>query len=278
MNPALPLVPNYNFSAGENDEVYQPSWTLSEDTRGLLEGTLTWRRQVSPSSPRTPNLPQRGEPHAWDPRLRCHQSQLSFGEQGQCMVQASYIGLVQDPTLAEVEISAAASSQTLQLHPNFTSMAMSQAPTASNSNFAFHPYVDTVNQNRKDFERFNAITAPEGLRGADSYYAPKGTARVTFYTANQGTVTKYLSNVGTIEDTIPNINGPVPSGHNYLLVNASVATYGIIYKISAEWMFSDQGIKWSDKIYRKFGSGGKLAEAPKYSIGGNYNIGAKWSF
>lgn len=279
MNPPIPpsLTPQ-TVVHGDMSDVYQPQWNVSEDTRGLLEGTVTYRVQTNPTRPVVPPLPGRGDVHPWDGRLRCHNSTSQFSEQGQVLITAQYIGLTQDPTLAEMEMSASASMQSLQLHPNFVTMAMVKPPTAADSNYDFYPYVDTVNDNRKDFERFNAITAPEGLKGADSYYAPRGTVRVTFYTSNGGLATKYVSNVGTISGSIPNSNGPLPSGHNYLLANVSVSTFGVIYKISAEWMMSEQGYSWSDAIYRGFGSGGRAAVTKKYTLGADFNIGAKWDF
>jgi hypothetical protein len=278
MNPPLPLNPITSAFFGEMNAI-QPQWNISEDTRGLLEGTITYRVQTDPLNPGVPRLPSRGEPHPWDDRLRCHSSNSQFSEQGQVMVTAQYIGLQNDPTLAEIEMSASASMQSLQLHPGFTSLAMATPPNATNSNYDFYPYVDTVNDNRKDFERFNAVTAPEGLKGADSYYAPRGTVRVTFYTANAGTATRYVSNVGTITGSIPNANGPMPSGHNYLLANVSVSTFGVVYKISAEWMMSEQGYNWSKVIYRGFGSGGRSASGPKYTLGADFKgPGASWTF
>lgn len=279
MNPPIPLPPQSTSVAyGSMEDQFQPQWNVSEDTRGLLEGTVTYRVQTNPMRPSVPPLPARGDVHPWDSRLRCHNSTSQFSEQGQVLITAQYIGLQQDPTLAEMEMSASASMQSLQLHPNFTTMAMSKPPTATDSNYDFFPYVDTVNDNRKDFERFNAVTAPEGLKGADSYYAPRGTIRCTFYTANGGLATRYVSNVGTISSSIPNSNGPMPSGHNYLLANVSVSTFGVIYKISAEWMMSEQGYSWSSAIYRGFGSGGRSAVTKKYTLGADFNIGARWEF
>ncbi len=186
------------------------------------------------------------------------------------MVTANYIGLVQDPTLAEMELSASTSSQNVQLHPAFTEFAMAKAPDATNSNFDFFPYVNTVNDNGKDFERFDAITAPDGLRGVSDYFAPRATVRVSFYTANRGTVTKYLSNVGTYATSIPNSNGPLPDGADFLLTNVSLSVYGTIYKISAEWTQAEQGSNWSRVLYRGWGSGGRAGPTKKYSLGPNF--------
>lgn len=258
--PSEPPNPRQNVTHGLVNGVFQPQWTISEDTRGLLEGTVAIRYTMNPSSPGTPPLPGRGSPHPWDLRLKCYKTSAQMGNNGQAIVTSDYIGLRLDPTLAEVETSGSTTSQPLPLHPNFPSMAMATKPTASNPNFVYMPFVDTVNNNRKDFERFNVNTAPEGLRGADSYSAPRATVRISFYTANQGTVSRYLSNVGTYADTPLNANGPLPAGGNFLLNSVNVSTYGTVYKLSCEWIMSEQGSTWSEKIYRKFGDGGKKAK------------------
>ena len=282
MNPPTPVSPKSGTIAyGEFDGVIQPQWTVSEDTRGLIEGSVTIRYQVSPSRPSFSDFPSRGDLHPWNPALKCYKSSTTISSQGQAMCQADYIGLRQDPTLAEVEVSGSTASQSLVLHPNFPNMAMAVKPTAASSNFVYYPYVDTVNNNRKDFERFNCNTAPEGLRGADSYSAPRATVRVSFYTASQATVSRFTSNVGTYASSPVNSNGPLPTGGNFLLNNVNVSTYGTIYKLSCEWIMSEQGVNWSDKIYRPFGSGGRVAESPLPPYVGyqsNYNVGVKWTF
>lgn len=236
------------------------------------------RYTINPQNPYTPPLPARGQSHPWDGRLKCYKSSAQMGNNGQAIVTSDYIGLRQDPTLAEVETSGSTTSQAMPLHPNFPNLAMATKPTSNNPNFVYFPYVDTVNNNRKDFERFNVNTAPEGLRGAESYSAPRATVRVSFYTASQGTVSKYLSNVGTWASEPANANGPLPKGGTFLLNSVNVSTYGTIYKLSCEWIMSEQGVDWSDKIYRKFGSGGNKAKIVLPYVGYQGSFAGKTSY
>ena len=157
---------------------------------------------------------------------------------------------------------------------------MSIPPTAANPKYKFKPYVDTVNNNRKDFERFNCTTAPEGMRGMESYAAPRANVHVTFYTANRALALKYVSNVGCWATIPPDLDplAPVPTNASYMLMSSQASLYGSVYKISAEWTMAEQGATIPKEIYRQFGSGGKASTGFKYSIGGDYNIGAKWTF
>lgn len=280
-NPANMVGGERNFTEyGNDDAVYQPSWSLTEDGRGLLEGNVSIRYTGDPKNHRIPTqLPRRGDSHKWDNRLKCYKSNTQYGPNGSVVITAEYIGLLQDPTIPEVSTSGSTSSNNVQLHPAFADLAMSQAPTSANPQYKFKPYVDTVNNNRKDFERFNCTTAPEGLRGADSYLAPRCNVQVTFYTANLGIANKYLSSLGTIADKPQGGNGdvnsvPLASGGNYILTSCSVSQHGTIYKISAEWMQSEQAHKWTSLLYRAFGQGGKaLSTSKKYTIGGDYSLG-----
>lgn len=198
------------------------------------------------------------------------------------MATYEFIGLRQDPTIPEVEASGTTSSNNIQLHPAFMDLAMSTLPTSSNPQFKFKPYVDTVNNNRKDFERFNCTTAPEGLRGVDSYLAPRCNVHVTFYTASVSIANKFLSNLGTYASKPEGGSGavsnvPLPTGGNFILTSASVSQYGTIYKVSAEWMQSEQGHNWSKYVYRAFGNGGKSSSSRNYNIGGDYTLsGGSW--
>jgi len=190
------------------------------------------------------------------------------------MVSQSYIGLLQDPTYAETETSGTTSSQNVQLHPNFGSFAFKYPPTAQTINPPWKDYVIKAADNIS-FDKFSPLTAPEGLKGVDSYYAPRGTVKVTFYTSGMGTATRFLDNIGTYASTPVYANGPLPTGGNFLLTSVSVSTYGTVYKLSCEWMMSEQGVGWSETLYRKFGSGGSKSQNKYNILGvvGDFNLG-----
>lgn len=274
---------NFQVSHGQTNKIWQSGGQVSEDTRGLLESSIAVRYQAGVSSGANnaapdPFLFARGANHPYDARLKCHKNSITYGHNGEVMATYEFIGLKQDPTIPEVEASGSTASNNVQLHPAFVDFAMSTPPTASNPQFKFKPYVDTVNNNRKDFERFNCTTAPEGLRGADSYLAPRCNVHVTFYTANVGTANKFLSNLGTVSALPQGGSGPVggvplPTGGNFILTSCSVSQYGTIYKVSSEWMQSEQGHLWSKYLYRTFGGGGKRSTSRNYNIGGDYTLG-----
>lgn len=281
MPPVVPqtVTPGYqgnNITYGVTNNVINPGWQVTEDGRGLLEGDISMEYQSSPMAPKPPFYPQRGATHPFDSRLKCYKSSSTMSSQGKVVIQASYIGLNQDPSYAETETSGTTSGNAMPLHPNFKTIAMAVLPDGNGENFQYYPFVRTQNDDGINFERFDAVKAPEGLRGAESYYAPRATVRVSFYTASSGTAQKMLTNIGTVANEPYLANGPLPQGGNFLLTSASVTTYGTIYKISSEWMMSEQGHLWTDKLYRSFGSGGK--KVPQYTLGGDYSIKASWTF
>lgn len=239
-------------SFGTHNNVIQPNSSVSEDGRGLLEGSLSVRYTVDPKAPKLPRIPALGEQHPFDSRLKCYKSSSQFGNNGQCVITASYIGLVRDPTVPETESSGTTSETSMVGHPEFAKLAIEKPADTGKYNFVYYKYVDTVNHNGKDFERFNPTNAPEGLKGVEKYLAPKGTVRVTFYTGNQGLLDRYLSKIGCVAETPDKANSPVPKGGNYLLTGVSVNQYGPVFKVSTEWMMSEFGTKWSDKIYKPF--------------------------
>jgi hypothetical protein len=268
-NPSHPIAPNPNFSVAYGQQAsIQPQWQISEDGRGLLEGTLEIKQKTDALYPNWNYgvIPKKGNNHPWESRLKCYKTSTQFSSQGTMSITANYIGLLQDPTYSETETSGTTSGANVQLHPNFPAMAFKVPPSDSNPDPSWMPYVDTQNKEGINFEKFNALTAPSGLKGVESYYAPKATVRVTFYTAQMSIANKMLDNIGCIADKPYLANGPLPTGGNFLLTSASISTYGTVYKITSEWMMCEQGVLWSTDLYRAFGSGGRTSNLWKYEF------------
>jgi hypothetical protein len=271
------------WNAGEA----QPDWSMTVDGRGLLEGNF---KKHYPSQQNVGDtIPQKGSGHPMDKRLTCYKSSANFGKMGQLFVTAEYIGLAKDPTEAEWELSSSTSSSSIVFHPAFPDMAMQLKPTAANKgNYKFYPYVDHDPSNPKVFVRFNCATAPYGLAGVESYLIPKGTVKVSFYTAKKAMVSEVLSNLGHTSGAPLYVPTEVlaTTGGNYLLTNASATEYGNVYKLSMEWMCSEHGEPWNPLIYQAYGAGPKkrkgfldpsaaIQTSPMTKLG--YPFGGSWS-
>jgi len=170
-----------------------------------------------------------------------------------CVVTAEYIGITQDPTFAECEVSSTTGETSMVFHPRFSEMAIEKKATATNPNYKFFDYIDTVNNNGKDFERFNIASSPGNMGGIESFLTPRATVRVSFYTKGSA-ASRLMGNIGKTASTPAYANGPMPSGGNFLLTGVSVTPYGNIYKVSAEWTQSELGRTWNKEVYKEFGS------------------------
>lgn len=277
MNPAEP---NDRHGAvrihGVVDGVIQQGWSINEDQYGLLTGNVSIRYETS-------NIPSwamnsNGGLHPFSTELRSYKSSVTFGGGNNAIMNIDYIGIGngRSRTIPEVEVSSSSATNNVVLHPRFSDLALAKLPDKDGNGAEFYPYVDTKNKNGVDFECFNAITAPEGLRGVDSYYALRATVRVTFYTYDTGLVSKHLNGISCWKDEpygAEGFNG-LPTGGNYLLTSCSASRYGTTYKISAEWTSSEQGVKWSELLYRKWGN---MLNAKAQALVDRSQLGIDWS-
>ena len=261
-----------NIAGGIN----QPGFSINSDTRGLLEGTWVGVFQADPALPRLPNIPRRGEGHPFDSRLKCYKVDAQFGNNAECRVTASYIGLEKDPTEPQIEITASTSETSIVFHPGFAGWAIkTPAVPASNGKKAqpvvYHDYVET--DDRNNFIRFKVGVSPNDFGGVESFLTPRMTARVTYYTGRTLGVKK-AQGVGQASEypgAFPRMLLEATTA-TWLLTNASVSEYGNVYKISEEWMLSEAGKPWNKNIYPTFGGGG----GEGYTLGGTNFVG-KWT-
>jgi hypothetical protein len=285
MNPAQPIDRHGQpIVHGDIDGVIQSGWNITEDQYGLLTGTVSIRydsQNISSSA-----IPSVGSVHPYNSELRSYKGSVNHGGGNNAMMSIEYIGIGngRSETIGEVEVSGSSSSQQMPLHPKFSNLFLEIPPDKDGKNWKPKAYVDTKNNDGITFEAFNAITAPDGLRGVDSYYAQRTTVRVSFYTYNTSIVKKHLNGIGCYADKPYNAGNfvGIPTGGNYLLTSCSASKYGTTYKISAEWTSSEQGTKWSALLYRAWGVEEnqevkdlltlKGATSNSYSIGANASL------
>jgi hypothetical protein len=250
-NPHYPFPsPSANVEHGTTNAVGQPDFSISDDGRGLLQGSFKWYYHHASGMP---PLPGRGSTHPMNTGLGCIKAEAQYGMNNSCVVTADYIGIRTDPTFAECEVSSTTGETSMVFHPRFAEMAIATPATKTNPNYKFKDWIDTVNNNGKDFERFNIATAPANMGGVESFLTPRATVRVSFYTKG-GAAARLMGNIGKTASQPLYANGPMPTGGNFLLTGVSVTPYGNIYKVSAEWTQSELGKTWNKEIYKEFGS------------------------
>jgi hypothetical protein len=226
-----------------------PDWTVNDDCRGLLESSV---RFFNDGYGMPTFLPQRGQPHPIDSRLKCYKVSYQQADNGLGSYTAEYIGLKINPSEGEWEVSSSTSERSIIMHPTFDTFAVEvKGSPESGKPTKWKKWVKTDDQN--EFVSFYAF-APEDIGGVESYLVPQTTARVTFYTSSSGTATSVMGGMGKTRSqpygckNFPSVGG----GGNWLLTNASISEYGTIFRVQSEWMLSGDGKPWNPHIYKAF--------------------------
>jgi hypothetical protein len=279
MNPAEPIDQHGRVRIyGDVNAVILPNWSITEDQYGLLTGSISYRYESQ--NIMSSAIPSIGQFHPFNGELRSYKGSVNHGGGGNAVMTLDYIGIGngRTQTIPEIEVSGSSSSQNVVLHPKFSDFALEIPPDKDGLGWKYKPYVNTVDKNGVDFEVFDAIKSPEGLRGVDSYYVQRTTVRVSFYTYNTGNVSQHLNGIGCYREKpygVEGFNG-IPTGGNYLLTSCSASKYGTAYKVSAEWTSSEQGVKWSTILYRAWGMDTNAqATIEKYSLGASFTLGSE---
>jgi hypothetical protein len=232
------------------DNYPTPDWSVSDDTRGLLESSVKF---FTNGYGMPPFLPRRGQTHPIDSRLKCYKVTYNQADNAVGSYTADYIGLKLDPSEGEWEVSSSTSERSIVLHPNFDMFAVEvKGDPAKGVLTKWKKWVKKDKQN--EFVAFFAF-APEDIGGVDSYLYPQTTARVTFYTSSSSTASKVMGSLATTRSSpfgcknFPSVGG----GGNWLLTNGSISEYGTIFRVQTEWMLSGGGKPWNKYIYKEFG-------------------------
>ena len=248
--PYPPISPSSVRDTGSIGNNYPlPDWTYTDDCRGLLESSVKFFINGS-GIPST--LPRKGSTHPFNSALKCYKVTYTQQDNEIGYYTAEYIGLQNDPTEGEWEISSSTSEQSIILHPDFSIFAVeTKGDPSGQTPTKWKKWVKRDKDN--EFQNFYAF-APEDLGGVEAYLVPQTTARVTFYTASQSSASTVMGGMGTTRGSPYGCRG-IPSsssGGNWLLVNGSVSQYGTIFRVQTEWMLSSGGKKWNKWLYKQF--------------------------
>lgn len=245
----------------QGDNIPLPDWSISNDGKGLLESSVKiYYTNNTNEGGQMSNVPTRGQSHPYDGRLKCHKVSFTQGRNNIGYAQADYIGLAQDPTVGEWEISGSTSEQSMIFHPDFKTMAIVTEGTVGSSGVGgtptkWKPWI-TVDKETNEFERFNILSPKDtDMAGVESYLTASATARVTYYTANGSAVGQVINGMATyasVPHGATNMPSNLSGGGNWLMTGGSVSQYGSLYKIQTEWKASTNKKPWNKFIYKAF--------------------------
>jgi hypothetical protein len=220
----------------------------------LLESSVKYFFDIDSANPEIPaGVPKRGSPHPVDSRLKCYKVSTSFGKNDIGYCQADYIGLLQDPTEGEWELSSSSSDSSMIFHKKFSDLTMDEKGVVAGDGTVATPtkwkkYIERDENN--NFVKF-MINAPDNLGGIESFVTPASVCRVTFYSAKATTMLRVMQGLSQTR-AVPLAAPPslaTSDGTNWMLTNASVSEYGTIFRMQTEWTKSSGGLPHNPKIY-----------------------------
>lgn len=208
----------------------QPDFTYSDNGRGLLEGTASfkWSHDGSMESAIPPVA--RRDQHPNDSRLWCWDTSTTFGKNKIATTQAKYIGLKQPITDPEWNLSGSVGEQSIRFHPKFAEWVAEAAGDRLKIRLDEQGYFVSFGPNHP------AVPAVE------QFVSPAGSCSLNFFCNDMGYWQNYsFDNLGTQYDAIP--FGPSylnvsQFNLSWLLVACNVTEYARIFKVEMEFTLS----------------------------------------
>lgn len=212
----------------------QPDRTIIERTDGTLEGTVTYVTKKEWA----PYLPRLEETHPDDNRLEIHTVEKTLNRVGLASATAHFRGLTDDPTTAVISYVGSPDRESIETHPNFTTLAGTQKSDAKNGAKWLLRQGD--NETYYVFDGFR--DSDNELFGVEYYL--KASTQVTT-THWQTAVPKVVR-----MKIVPSIDGfKKPADvKDFLLIDTPYRQIGNLYQVSKIYLGSDVS-GWSTKVY-----------------------------
>lgn len=240
-------VPKSNFGL-------QPDWEVTDNGRGLLEGSATFvfphnNRSVHELGGGSTNVPQRGSPHPVDTRLLCWDVQTKYGKAKIGYAQAKYIGIANGfMTRPEFTVGGNASEQSIKFHPKFKEWEAEAA--------------NDVQKIKRDENGYFVSFGPlhPKVPAVEQFVAPTGNCKVQFYCKSTSLWRQFAFNgLGKQADT-PSFGPDYLSASSFnlswLLTGVNVTEHGTIFKVELDFTLSVLGKKHNEYIYDKLSISG----------------------
>ena len=268
--------------------VLQPGWTIEDDGFGLLTCSAVYKVKhgTSTGTPGTgaealAKAPIRGNAFSQDARLHCHRSTSSMDGNGIQTISADYVGIAAGTqTTPQVSGRFSSNQEPISTHPDFVKLIGGTAASPKNG--------ATFNDDGS-FKRF-ADPGYDNFYGITSYLACGFGITGHFYTSNIKTAVSLKDRIGVTSGT-GNFAGVALLGdlaglstswvtpredEQLLLTGIAIESFGKLYKISYDIMFSKDG--WNLMIYARTGQEPKKPDEKASSWDGKGTLGLGAAF
>ena len=216
----------------------QPGWTVTANDDGTIVGRCVFKCD---NAGLVDKLPRKGTPHPKNNKMQAYRSEGTAEELGFGTITVDYLGLTRDPSDPKVSFVGSLNQEPIETHPKFKDELGGDADNQLNGaqydeDGAFKGFAN------------NEDASKMGLVGVTGYLRPGVIYRSTFYTAKPSNFR--LDKMGKIVTSPPGFpqGVPLPSGANWLVGPSALEPFGLIYKISTDYMLSGKD-GWNPHIY-----------------------------
>jgi hypothetical protein len=254
----------------------QPGAKLSNDGYGLLTATVVWKANTDNDL----SVGNRGSTCPINAACAAHKFGVTYDNLGMVTITVDYVGI--DPEVNGGDVTNpncsganGLTSQNITAHPNFFTakaefggVIAGSAPYTQDTANNLAPIVNGapayLGQNGACFEKANGgrfigfvNPANPSLYGKTQYLAPTTSLSGVIYMAQEADVTTLVESVGTTSSnaewgtvTLLPTWAPIGTGdygNKNLLSQVNVEEYGLLFKVSYEIRFNEEG--WDQKVY-----------------------------
>ena len=226
----------------------QPDWEITDNGRGLLEGTAKFVFSHN-NMGKDSDIPQVGTPHPADGRLLCWDVQTTYGKALIGYAQAKYIGIANGfMTRPEYSLSGNAAEQSIKFHPKFKEWEAE----ANND----------VQKIKRDDNGYFVAFGPKHPKvpAVEQFVAPNGNCKVMFYCKTTALWSQFIfGGLGKQCDTPsfgPEYLNASSRNLSWLLTGANITEHGTIFKVELDFTLSVLDKKHNEYIYDKLSVSG----------------------
>lgn len=239
-----------------SDGDWSPDWSVSDDGKGMLTGTMRFFWNAPANKPRT-SIVKAGDSHPKLPELLCNSVQTTLTSNDISYVEASYVGLTQDPAGVTWSLNTPTEDEPIEMHPDFSKVEKGWGTVTQNgynpdNNQPYWNLKNVIVSSDGRFEgfRYNDNNLEKQFVGVTSYKAPRATVSLSFFTANVELVKSAIAALRRIS-VIPFVTIPLELGGNYnwLVTSVSTSQYSdTIFQVQMEFVLSGER-GWNTRIY-----------------------------